>query len=360
MTDQLLASAAPVFKVDGQARGELARDLVGLEIDETTRGLRTLVARLVGVGPHRGAAEELQYLDGEIVDFGKQIEVTIGVPGEERNVFAGRVSALEVDFADGGEPHVVVFAEDDLMKLRMTRRMRTYEQMSDADIAAAVASEHGLNSDTDADGPTYDRIQQLNQSDLAFLRDRADQIQAELWCEDGTLYFKSRANRTATSLTLVNGGDLESVRLRADLAHQRSKVTVTGYDADQRATIEEEFGGDAIQAEATGGQTGPDVLERALGERVSWRVRETPIIGEEAMYWARAEMLRRGRRFATADGTTHGSPSMVVGSKLVLERVGAPFEGDGWYVTRVHHTYDLERGHRTHFYAERPTIGSGS
>ena len=35
---------------------------------------------------------------------------------------------------------------------------------------------------------------------------------------------------------------------------------------------------------------------------------------------------------------------MVVGSRLTLERVGAPFEGDGYYVTRVRHTYDLAHG----------------
>ena len=47
---------------------------------------------------------------------------------------------------------------------------------------------------------------------------------------------------------------------------------------------------------------------------------------------------------------------MVVGSRLTLERVGAPFEGDGYYVTRVRHTFDLIRGLRTRFEAERPTL----
>lgn len=361
MTDQLYATSAPVFKVDGSARGELARDLVRLEIDESTRGLKTLVARFVAVGPRAGAdVEQLQYLDGQTLDFGKELEVSIGVPGEERIVFGGRISAIEADFEDGREPVVTVFAEDDLMKLRMTRRMRTYEQMTDAEIAAAIASEHGLTPATGADGPSYDVVQQLNQSDLAFLRERAEQVQAEIWCDAGTLHFKSRANRTATQLTLVNGGELQAVRLRADLAHQRSKVKVTGYDADQRAPIEEEAGADAVQAETSGGRSGPDVLTGALGERVSWRVRETPIVGTEAQAWARAEMLRRARGFLTAVGTTHGSPSMVVGSRLTLERAGAPFDGDGWYVTRVRHLYDLERGHRTRFEAERPTLRSGA
>jgi phage protein D len=361
MTEPLLSSSAPVFKVDGERSGELARDLLGLAVEETTRGLKTLRASFVAIGPSPGGeAEQLQYLDGSLLDFGKRLEVSLGPAGEERVVFEGLISALEGGFEDARPPEVVVFAEDDLMKLRMTRRMRTYEQVSDADIAAAIASEHGLTPSADADGPTYDVVQQINQSDLAFLRDRADRVQAELWCDGGTLHFATRPNRTATSLTLVNGNELASVRCRADLAHQRSKVKVSGYDAAQRAAIEEEAGSDAVQAETSGGQSGPAVLDRALGERISYRVREAPLVSAEARAWATAEMLRRARSFVTVTGSTHGSPSLVVGSRVTLERVGQVFEGDGWYVTRVRHTYDLAHGHRTRFEAERPTLGTAS
>jgi phage protein D len=71
-------------------------------------------------------------------------------------------------------------------------------------------------------------------------------------------------------------------------------------------------------------------------------------------------MLRRARGFVTISGTTRGSADMVVGSKLTLERTGHPFEGAGYYVTRICHTYDLENGFRTHFEAERPTVKEGS
>jgi uncharacterized protein len=47
---------------------------------------------------------------------------------------------------------------------------------------------------------------------------------------------------------------------------------------------------------------------------------------------------------------------MVVGSKVELQRVGGPFEGGDYYVTRLLHTFDLRDGFRTHFHAERPTI----
>jgi phage protein D len=71
-------------------------------------------------------------------------------------------------------------------------------------------------------------------------------------------------------------------------------------------------------------------------------------------------MLRRARGFVTVAGVTSGTPDMVVGSRLTLERIGVPFEGSGYYVTRVRHTYDAIDGHRTHFVAERAAIQEGA
>jgi len=67
-------------------------------------------------------------------------------------------------------------------------------------------------------------------------------------------------------------------------------------------------------------------------------------------------MLRRARGFVTVAGLTRGSPDMVVGSTLRIELIGAPFQGDGYYVTRICHTFDHEQGLRTRFEAERATV----
>ena len=360
MTEPLLYSAEPIFEVDGRVRGELARDLLRLDVVETTEGLRTLVARLAGSAPHPDVPEQPElYLDGSVVDFGRRLVVSIGPDTGARTVFDGYVSAVEAAYAEGREPEVVIFAEDRLMKLRTTRRMKSYQDVSDAQLAEQVGAEHGISVDASADGPTYDVVQQWNQSDLAFLRSRAARIGAEVWIAEDTLHFRSRGSRAGTEITLVNGNQLLDVQIRADLAHQRTKVRVTGYDAEERDAIDEEASGDVVTAEVAGGLTGPALLQRAFGERTSWRTREVALTDGEAREWARAEMLRRSRGFVTAVGTTNGTADMVVGSRLAFERVGAPFNGGGYYVTRVHHSYDRGSGHRTRFEAERASVNEG-
>ena len=358
---EFFAATAPVFKVDGTLSSELARDVMSLRIEEATDGLKTLEMKLLAEGPRPNEADEGElYLDGRTIDFGKMLEISIGPAAAARIVFSGAVSAIEATYLNGVVPSVTVFAEDALMNLRMTRRMKSYENVTDADIASFIASEHGLESEAAADGPSYAVVQQWNQSDLAFLRERARLLQAEIWWADGKLHFATRGNRTATTLSLVFGDDLLEAQLRADVAHQRTTVKVSGYDAVSRARISEESGADEIQSEISGGRTGAAILQQAFGERVSYRTRTDPIVSSEAQAWAKAEMLRRARGFVTVSGMTNGTADMIVGSKLSLDRVGAPFSGDGYYVTRVCHTYDLIDGFRTHFDAERPTVNEGA
>jgi phage protein D len=355
----LQASTIPEIRVDGDARPELARDLAWLEIDEDIHGLKRLQAAFVAVGPRAGASDEpLLWLDGQVLDFGRALSVHLGPSDAREEMFAGRISALELGCEAGRAPEVTCLAEDRLMDLRMTRRMKTYENVSDADLLQAIASEHGLSPAADVQGPTWPLVQQWNQSDLAFLRERAWRLAAELWVEGTTLHMASRDRRGGGRLTLIQGSTLLQVRLRADLAHQRSSVHVSGWDDGGESIIDEQADASVAASEAQGGNHGPQVLARAFGTRDSFRVRDVPLRGEHAQAMARAAMLRRARRFVGASGVTSGHTALRVGTLLRLERVGAPFEGDGYYVTRARHRFDLHDGYRTTFEAERAWTSS--
>jgi uncharacterized protein len=357
MTEALFYNARPVFTVDGEDISDLARDILYLSVSETSDGLKSLEARFTAIGPMQGRnTESLLYLDGRQLDFGKRLQVSIGPRSRQRFVFDGFISALEIQFDEAQEPEMCVFAEDKLMDLRMTRRSRTFEEMSDQQIAEELAGEHGLQTDVNAQGPTYNQIQQCNMSDLAFLRERGRLLQAEVWLDGETLHFATRDNRQATSMTLIRGTDLVQVKVLADLAHQRTKVHICGFDANNAEAIDESVGEEAIAGEIGGGRSGVSILQNAFGERVSKRVMEVPLDSAEATAWAEAEMRRRGRQFVTVNGVANGVPDLIVGSILNLEQIGEPFSGEGYYVTKVQQEFSLAYGHRTHFEAQRAFI----
>jgi len=353
----LLGSSAPVFTVDGARQPELARDLLHLEVSDDTQGMKRLSARFTAWGPEPGGRDEGElHLDGRVLDFGKRLDVSLGPATAARTVFQGHISAIEADYAESREPQVAVYAEDALMPLRFKHRCRTWEAVNDADIVRGIASEHGLQAETDADGPTHAVVQQWNQSDLAFLRERARLLQAELWLDDRTLHFATRERRPAAEITLVNGNQLLQLQARADLAHQRSDVHVGGYDVSSREVIDELATMEAVRAEAGPGRLGLELLGQVFAEFSSHRLREVPLDVNAAAAWARAELLRRARGFVRVRGLTTGTPDMTVGSALTLQRVAAPFAGGRYRVTRLTHSYDLEHGHRTAFEAERPNL----
>ena len=63
----------------------------------TTAGLKTLSLRLIAQGPSSAPTEQLLYLDGAVIDFGREIQVSIGPDAEARTVFTGFISAIEAD-----------------------------------------------------------------------------------------------------------------------------------------------------------------------------------------------------------------------------------------------------------------------
>ena len=356
--DGLLDSNAPVFLLDGERQGRLSIALVRLEIDEDVHGMKRLSARFTAWGREEETdiEERERYLDGRMFDFGKQLEVSIGPTDEARTVFKGAISAIEANYREGCEPEAVVFAEDKLMELRLTHRFKTYENVTDADIARQIANEHGLTPDVAADGPTHDVVQQWNVSDLAFLRERARLLQAEVWLNDTTLSFKTRDQRSGVEVTLVQGNHLLRLEARADLAHQRTAAKISGYDVAERDKIDKSADSGAIQSEAGSGRHGPAVLKDSFGEFATMRAREVPLKADAAEAFAKAEMRRRASAFVRITGLTRGTPDLMVGGKVTLQRVAPPFAGGGYYVTRVMHSYDLVDGHRTLFAAERPTV----
>lgn len=354
------ASHAPVFSVGGRLEGALARDLLRLDVEEGHLGLRTLVLRLHAVGPQSdGSAESLSYLDGDVLGLGSTLDVNIGPPAGERHLFHGTVSAIEVSFAEGGLPHVSVFAEDALMRLRIAESTTTYTDATDARIVEEVVGRHGLSVETDLDGPTYPLVQQWEASDLAFVRDRVLRLDAELWAGvDDVVHLADRADRPGAELTLVQGNHLIAAEIRADLAHQRSTVTFRGWDDLRVEGISGRATADVVRAEVDGGRLGPQLVADVFDDAVLNRSRRDAPTSATAQAYADAEMRRRARGFVTVDGTTSGTPDLVPGARLELQRVGRPFEGGGYRCVHAHHSYDTAVGYRTHFRAERPGLAS--
>lgn len=251
-TQPRIFAARPSIRVDSQIEAALGEEhLTRLLVEETTLGLFRCEASFLCWGP-RGEGEGLLFFDRSLLDFGKPFAVEFGPPGNSSAVFAGRITGMEAHFPQDRPPELTILAEDRFQDLRMERRTRSFEDASDEDVIRAVASAHGLTAEVDVEGPTYRVLTQVNQSDLAFLRERAAAIDAELWIDNRTLYAQMRSRRNAGPAAFAYGRNLLEFSVLADLAHQRSAVHVCGWDIGAKRAIDERADAAAVSGELGG------------------------------------------------------------------------------------------------------------
>jgi hypothetical protein len=246
--DKGFKAARPTILVAGQEKPELAGGLLRMLIAEDTSGLYRCEVAFGNLGNKDGVSDFL-YFDRRTLDFGKTLQIKF----DDGVIFDGKITALEAIFPEGKAPEINVLAEDRFQDLRMVRRTRAFADTTDSDVFNQIASDHGLRASVSLRGPNYKLLAQINQSDLAFMRERARSVDAELWMEGGTLNAKPRAGRsTGNRFELAYGNQLRELTVIADTAGQRTSVTVGGWDVGAKSELKFEATESVISGELNG------------------------------------------------------------------------------------------------------------
>ncbi len=319
MPDALLAPRHPCSRSTDARAASSPATCCGSRSTRTRRVSSASSARFIAAGGDADpAAGRVLYLDGGVLDFGTPLEVSLGPPGTERIVFTGLVSALEVDFEEAGTPDVGVFAEDDADAAAHDAAHTHLPRCSDADIARAIAAEHGLAARRrqPTGRPTTSSSSSTRATSRSCASARGGSAGRALGATPARCTSRRGANRAAPPVTLVQGNDLLSVhaaRRPRSSAHDGQRLRLRrrqrGLASTRRA------GASAVQAETAGGRTGPQVLARALGEREAACVREAPLTASEARPGRAPRCCAERARSSPSSATTSGTPDLVVGSR---------------------------------------------
>lgn len=352
-----LGSGRPTVVVDGRVAPDLAAALMAMEIRERIDGLSQAQLAFGNWGT-RDDAPGYTLFRRDRLEFGKQLEVKLG----DDLLFVGRVMALQARYprAGLGEAQLVLQLEDRLQDLRMTRRTRSFDQASLSDAARRIASDHGLSAAVDVDSPTLPLLAQVNQSDLAFLREQARRCEAEVWLDGDTLHLAARKHRSGATLPLDLGGKLMDFDVRADLALQRTELSVAGWSVADKQPVRETVSADALLGSETAeGEAGAALLQSSIGARPDTVAHLHPGSADEARRLAEAWLRQINRRFVVGHGTAQPDARLRCGATVDLTGLGPLFSGT-YALAEVCHRFDMAEGLRTAFVAERPWIGRGS
>jgi phage protein D/phage baseplate assembly protein gpV len=284
--------------------------------------------------------------------FALGAEIQVGVADEqgrgETRLFVGEITGLEPDFGEGTVVDLTVRAYDRSHRLHRGAHTRTYQNMTDSDIAGAVAQAVGLQAEVDATSVTHEHVYQHGQTHMAFLRERARLIGRELTVRDRTLCFKEPQPNGGEAVSLEWGVQLKSFRPIMTLGDQVNEVTVKGWDAMNKR----ELVGQAQRGQAApqigDRHPGGEVAQQALGEAADLIVRAGVQSQSEADVVAQSVLEEHESAFVEAEGKCQGTPALQAGCTVEISALGARFSGR-YRVTSARHLWATSQDYVTWF-----------
>lgn len=347
-------TVTPTVKIDQQSFAKVNELLLAMEMTEQVGGLSALELRFSNVASEPDGMADFAFEDNQILKLGTAITVYSGDETGPQEIFRGHITGLEADFGEISPPELVVLAEDTAQRARMERRSQVYPDTSIADITTTIAERLSLTPVIAGLTNTVNTWVQMNESDLAFLRRLLARYDADMQVVGTELHVSPRGDVRRGEVELALHSQLRKATVLADLAHQVSEVTITGWNALQGQRTNGSSRGDALGPGR--GQTGATILRQTLGDRAHHISHLAAPTEAEATALAAAAFDDRARRFVTVQGTAEGNPNLRIGTYTKLSGLGDRFSNT-YYIVRTCHRFDVQRGYETDFEAECAYLG---
>jgi phage protein D len=291
----------------------------------------------------------------ELFAFGRTVEVSLGYgdPSSLRPILTGLVTEITTDFASGSTPELTISGYDHLYPLTIGKNTRHWEDKPDSAAVEDLVRPH-VPTDVRATSPSKLRIDQNNETDMAFIAKLAERNGATFYHRDGQCYFGPRQNDSRDVVELEWGQGLLSFSPEANLARQIAEVRVHGWSAAK---------GEVLLGRARrGDESGRDTRSESGGQRVVTALAAEPVLNIRAAVYTQAEadarakavMEERAQDFVTGSGESVGAPELLPDTNVTLSGLGRAFSKT-YYLSEATHKLDSS-GYRTTFKVQETTV----
>lgn len=289
--------------------------------------------------------------DKDLFTPGRAISISLGYVDDLHTVMSGEITSLEPVFEAGNTPTLMVRGYDRRHRLQRQRHTRTFTNMKDSAIVRKVAMGAGLRTNVKDTGVVLEYVLQHNQTDLAFLQQRAKRIGYELYIQGNTLHFHPPKLSSPRAIRLTLSQDLISFYPRLTTMNQVGKVTVRGWDVTRKKAIVSKA--TSVQNGRMGsGAVGPKAATRAFGAADWVQVSEPVSSKGEADKMAHGHYDGMALSYITGQATCYGRADIKVGSLVNIAGAGRKFSGH-YYVTSTTHSLRPGQGYQTQFSVKR-------
>ena len=343
MPDEKVAIAKPVVKVSGTNLSPSAmNNLVEITVDSSLD-----VPDMFVIYFHD---DKYELMDGATFDLGKEVEIGFVDQASSTpvTVMKGEIVGIEPYYDEEMNAWLTIRGYDKRHRLNRGNKVKTYLNQKDSDIVQTVCGGAGVPCQAETTTTNHKYVIQHNQTDLAFLQERAYLNGYELIYEDNQLKF--RKPQPGTEITLTRGQELRSFTPRLSAARQVNEVTVMGWDPVQKREVTGKAATSKSNPEIGYGKWGGQAAQSAFSAAKYAEVRQNISTQGEAELLAKSILDDINASFLEAEGMAFGNPKIRAGVTVKLENLGTRFSGK-YKVTSATHIYNDE-GYNTIFRVE--------
>jgi uncharacterized protein len=299
-------------------------------------------------------SEGLNWVDDRTFDIGNEVKIKMGYGDRLEQVIVGEITSLEPEFSVMSPTSLTIRGFDRRHRLQRGHKTRTFIKLKDSDIASQIASDSGLSATVIDSQIVHEYLLQANQTDLAFLQERAALINYEVIVQDKKLLFQPMKNDASAKIQFSFGSDeLISFYPRLSSVQQISQTLVSGWDIKAKKPITAQSPGAAARSMGEG-NNGAAIAEKAFG--VATLSTSGPIVTQaEADQQSKALLNERVLDLIIGEGTCLGRSDLIPGNTLKILGLSKKFSGN-YYITGVTHRFRSDRGYITEFRVKRNAI----
>jgi phage protein D len=342
---------APNFKVEVEGR-ELDPEAKGDVLDlKVTMDLENLTSFDLTVNNWDDKRFKFKYSDSQIFDVGNRVHIRMGYADDLRFMASGIIQTLTPKFPESGPPTLGITGTDPMLKLRGRKPVgsdvKKFVGMTDWQIAQVIAARNNLKCQVTEVGPQHPLVIQPNIDDARFLMWRAKRIDFDCFIridpDNGldTLYFVAQANARGTRPTRTYvfewGKSLINFNPVFNIGQQVSRVTVRSWDPRTKQAISYTAGPDDLPQSSAAGASGPELVEKRLGDKQDVVIDQPVASMQEARELAISLLRERAYEALTGTGQVIGLPDLRPDDFIELQGVGKRFSGR-YHVTKVEHS----------------------
>lgn len=284
---------------------------------------------------------KLEFADNNSFALGAEVEVKMaqGFENSPLIVTKGEVFSVEPNMVSGQGFETVVVAFHKFNRLHHGRRTRSFLDQKDSDVFKTIIGGVGLSTDIDATTTQYPYLVQWNQTDMEFLRERAERIGYMVYTDAAKVYIKKWDNSPAPDVTLSLSNGLIAFRPRLTLAKQVSAVKVRVWDPQTKAALEGVAAAPSNSKQGGSSSTGAAFVETAYGASTMTFVDPSAKDATDAKAIADGYINQLTRENTEAEADCMGSAALRPGATVKIEDVGTRFSGN-YTITTARHVYN--------------------